>query len=323
MYDLSLDGGGTKLNALLFDEHFQVVGRGRGRGVNTTQNTPEQAEAHMRECLDQALPEGITEVGTVYVVLVGDAQVLQRVVRERIPKVGRFVFFGEDVSGLLAGSGHRTGILALAGTGADVFHVHGDRPYGLVGALGPIIGDQGGGTWIGLQAVRAVGRAFYGWGEKTMLTQLIDEHFNAKGDIWNVVHGIHENGSPFTKVAPLSPLVSQAAAAGDHVALEILKRAGYLMGLQTNTLLRKDPLLPGEDIVTLCGGAWKGHPVMVESFAEELHREHPELRVQRPWFEHVVAGLMDKALSSGMTRKEAYDLLSVSCDKECLNPFEG
>ena len=48
MFDLSLDGGGTKLNALLFDERFQVVARGRGRGVNTTQNSPEQAEEHVR-----------------------------------------------------------------------------------------------------------------------------------------------------------------------------------------------------------------------------------------------------------------------------------
>ena len=59
MFDLSLDGGGTKLNALLFDERFQVVARGRGRGVNTTQNSPEQAEEHVRECLEQALPEGL------------------------------------------------------------------------------------------------------------------------------------------------------------------------------------------------------------------------------------------------------------------------
>ena len=322
MFDLSLDGGGTKMNALLFDERFQVVARGRGRGVNTTQNSPEQAEEHVRECLEQALPEGLTELGTVYVVFVGDARMLERVLRERVPKIGRIVFFGEDVSGLLAGSGRRTGVLALAGTGADGFHIHPDHTT-VIGALGPVLGDQGGGAWIGLQAVRAVGRDFYGWGEKTLLTRLVMEHFSADGDIWKVVDGVHSNGRPFTKVAPLAPLVGQAAASGDHVALEILTRAGYLMGVQLNALLRRDPLLPDEDTVTLCGGAWKSHPVMLESFERELHREHPELRVQKPWFEHVVAGPMDKALKAGMTREAAYELLSRSCDRECLNPFEG
>lgn len=322
MFDLSLDGGGTKLNALLFDERFQVVARGRGRGVNTTQNSPEQAEEHVRECLEQVLPENLTELGTVYVVFVGDAKMLERVLRERVPKIGRIVYFGEDVSGLLAGSGHRTGVLALAGTGADGFHIHPDHTT-VIGALGPVLGDQGGGAWIGLQAVRAVGRDFYGWGEKTLLTQLVMEHFSADGDIWKVVDGVHSNGRPFTKVAPLAPLVGKAAAAGDHVALEILTRAGYLMGVQLNALLRRDPLLPDEDTVTLCGGAWKSHPVMLESFKRELHREHPDLRVQKPWFEHVVAGPMDKALAAGMTREKAYNLLSKSCDRECLNPFEG
>ena len=321
MFDLSLDGGGTKLNALLFDERFQVIARGRGRGVNTTQNSPEQAEEHVCECLDQVLPEGLNELGTVYVVFVGDSRMLERVLRRRVPKIGRFVFFGEDRSGLLAGSGHRTGVLALAGTGADCFHIHADHTT-VVGALGPVLGDQGGGAWIGLQAVRAVGRAFYGWGEETMLTQLIMAHFGTEGDIWKVVSGVHENGRPFTKVAPLAPLVGRAAASGDSVALAILTRAGYLMGVQLNALLRRDPLLPGEDTVTLCGGAWKSHPVMLESFRRELRREHPELRVQKPWFEHVVAALMDKALASGMTREEAYRLLAKSCDKECLNPFE-
>lgn len=318
MLYLSLDGGGTKLNALLFDENYNVIARGRGRGVNTTQNSPDQAEAHMCECLDQVLSADVEELDTVYVVLVGDAKMLERVLRSRVKHIGRFVFMGEDVSGLLAGSAHKTGVLALAGTGADGFHVHEGRTQ-VIGALGPVLGDQGGGAWIGLQAVRAVGRDFYGWGEKTCLTQMISDHFNANGDIWKIVDGVHSNGRPFTKVAPLAPLVGRAAAEGDHVALEILTRAGYLMGVQINTLLKQDPLEEGEDMVTLCGGAWKSHPIMLESFKKELHREHPELKIQRPMFEHVVAGPMARALDAGMTREEAYALLREKCADEWLN----
>lgn len=318
MLDLSLDGGGTKLNALLFDENYNIVGRGRGRGVNTTQNSPEQAERHMRECLDQALPEGLEALGTVYVVLVGDAAMLERVVRERVPHIGRFVFMGEDVSGLLAGSARKTGVLALAGTGADGFHVHEGRTK-VIGALGPVLGDQGGGAWIGLQAVRAMGRDVYGWGEKTCLTELIMHYFNADGDIWRVVSAVHEGGNPFARVAPLAPLVGQAAQRGDAVAREILTRAGYLMGVQINTLLKQDPLEVGEDTVTLCGGAWKSHPVMLEAFKAELHREHPDLKIQPPMFEHVVAGLLARALDEGYTREEAYRLLKKNCAAEWLH----
>lgn len=318
MLNLSLDGGGTKLNALLFDENYNVIARGRGRGVNTTQNSPEQAQAHMCECLEQVLPAGLEELDTVYVVLVGDAQMLECVLRSRIKRIGRIVSMGEDVSGLLAGSAHKTGVLALAGTGADGFHVHADHTT-VMGALGPVLGDQGGGAWIGLQAVRAVGRDFYGWGEKTCLTQMISDHFGADGDIWRVVSAVHEDGRPFAKVAPLAPLVGRAAALGDNVACGILKRAGYLMGVQINALLRQDPLEEGEDMVTLCGGAWKSHPIMLDSFKEELHREHPELKIQRPMFEHVVAGPMVRALDAGMTREAAYALLREKCACEWLN----
>ena len=39
-----------------------------------------------------------------------------------------------------------------------------------------------------------------------------------------------------------------------------------------------------------CGGAWKAHPLMFESFRGELASSCPELNVRLHRFEHVMAG---------------------------------
>jgi hypothetical protein len=57
---------------------------------------------------------------------------------------------------------------------------------------------------------------------------------------------------------------------------------------------------------------------MKKSFEDALHAVYPELVIQRPWFEHVVAGMMEKALSSGYSRDEAHAMLKEKCTEESL-----
>lgn len=319
MLDIALDGGGTKLNAILFDEHFRVVRRARTSGVNYTQNGREAAAASVSQCLEELLPDEPgekTEIGDVYAVFVGDTSVLRECLRKRV-RFRNMYILEEAYAGLLAGAGYRTGLLALSGTGSDMFNVHVGK-NGVVGGLGPILGDQGSGAWMGLQAIRAVGRAVNGWGEKTSLTDAIMEKYNAHGRIFDVVWAFHCSATPYAMAASLVPLITEAAYAGDAVALEIFRSAGDVLARQMIALLRMDSVWD-HDVVTLCGGAWKSHPMMKRTFEDTLHTVYPQLAVNRPWFEHVVAGMMEKALSVGYNREEAREILRKNCQEECLD----
>lgn len=316
MLDLTLDGGGTKLNAILFDEDYRVVQRARTSGVNHTQNGREAAEKSVNDCLDAVLPENVTEIGDVYAIFVGDARILRETLAKRV-RFRSLRFLDEARAGLLAGAGYRTGLLALSGTGSDVFNIH-VKGSNFIGGLGPILGDQGSGAWIGLQAIRAVGRDVNGWGEKTALTDAVMEKYHADGKIFNVVWQFHGSSTPYAMTASIVPLVTEAAYAGDAVALEIFRSAGEVLAKQMIALLRRDPVWD-HDVVTLCGGAWKSHPMMKRSFAETLCAAYPMLTVNRPWFEHVVAGMMDKALRTGYSREEAREILRKNCTEECLD----
>ncbi len=303
---LTLDGGGTKLVAARFDEDFNVISRGRSGGVNTTQNRPEDVVQHIEKCLDQAL-NGFTALKEVFAVFVGNHELLESALRRRA-SVEKITYFSESCAGLLAGAGRRTGLLALSGTGSDVFWI-GEEDSLSVGGWGPVLGDQGSGTWIGLQAVRAVVREINGWGEKTLLTPIVRRHFGAEEAAWNMVLQVHGGGAPFPIVARVAPLVGEAARAGDRIALSIVEAAGEVMATQMKALVRKIDA-PREREITLCGGAWKVHPAMLEAFRASMRRESPDYVVYRPWFEHMAAGPMHLALSRGMGRFEARRLIA-------------
>jgi len=309
---LTLDGGGTKLVAALFDEHFQVIARGRSGGVNTTQNRMEDIVAHVDECLNQVLTNPVP-LEHIYAIFVGPIQVLKDAFQKRGYET-ELTVFTEGQAGLLAGAGQTEGMLAISGTGSDVFYFKNNERT-MVGGYGPVLGDQGSGTWISLQAVQAAVKEINGWGEHTLLTEKIRKYFHAEEDAWEIVRVVHHTMAPFPVISKLTPIVAEAANEGDAVALSIFKEAGIQMGLQIQSLVKKlkDPF---DHRVILCGGAWKAHPVMVESFQQSLG---DSFQVCRPWFEHLVAGPMFLALSKGMTPVEAREMLNHSFESEILS----
>ena len=50
-YYIAFDGGGTKLQGVLFDETYTVLSSGLSGGVNGTVHTAAEADRHIEECL--------------------------------------------------------------------------------------------------------------------------------------------------------------------------------------------------------------------------------------------------------------------------------
>ena len=50
-YYMAFDGGGTKLQGILFDEDCRLLSSARTEGVNTTVRSREQAEENVRACI--------------------------------------------------------------------------------------------------------------------------------------------------------------------------------------------------------------------------------------------------------------------------------
>ena len=320
-YYLAFDGGGSKFNGMLFDDNMTLISSCRSGGISTTQGTPDDCRANIERGLDELFSGfRLERVEKMFYTGVGAFPKVVSSVSARV-KIKETVRMSEALGGLLAGALKREGILALSGTGSDVFYVSADGKQDMVGGWGPILGDDGSGVWIGQQAVRAVVRSINGWGEETALLPMIREEWKLEKD-WDMVDILHcSSAAPLRKVGSLTPIVGRAAAKGDKVALSILREAGRLMAAQTEALILRNGLGPNDLDVTLCGGAWKSHQTMLDAYLSALKPRYPTLTTARPIFEHVICGPALLLLDAGMPRLEAIGLLKTSFPKYiCKDP---
>ena len=303
---LSVDGGGTKLRMLLFDDDFQILGEGLSGGVNLNSTTEPDARANIRQCLEQVFSRISPEViDKLYYIFVGQAGFLLEALKDFCP-ARSLIPMSEPLGGLLAGALWRNGLVALSGTGSDVFYVPGEpkRPLEntvelrmVVGAWGPIIGDQGSGAWIGQQAIRRIVAGIEGWAEPTMMADLIRREWKLQQD-WDMVRIVYGSSAPFRKVGSLTRIVEEAADAGDSAARDIVTEAGHLMAMQTLCLVNRFRIPAADYRLVCCGGAWKTHPLFFETFRKELAQTCPGLAIRLHRFEHVMAGPASKMLDN-------------------------
>ncbi|MBQ2956746.1 MAG: hypothetical protein IJE08_09825 [Clostridia bacterium] len=305
---ISVDGGGSKLNAMMFDENMNLLGRGLSGGVNLTQTSLEDCRANVCDALDQLMKDGVPEcVDILYITFVGPSKVFIEELEKRT-KVGKVIGNGEAQAAILAGNLTMTGVVALSGTGADIFWL-GENERKVVGAWGPILGDQGSGTWIGQTAIREVVKMINGWADDTVMLDLIMKEWNLEKP-WDMVHKVHGAPAPFRQVASLTRVVGKAVEMGDKVAINIIKEAAHLLAVQTDSLFRQVGLTEEQQHITLCGGAWKTHPMMFEFYKEEMKAMYPKSTARRPMFEHVCAGPARYLLEElNMERSEALRLM--------------
>lgn len=297
---VSVDGGGTKLNAIWFDENLNLLGRARTLGVNGTITPKEEYRAHIRSCYD-ALFDGHAPkvIDELFVICGGDYA-------DCLPEgtsLCKTQAMGEIHGGLLAGRGLRDGILVIAGTGSNIHLCENGRSTDFVGGVGAILGDEGSGVWMARQAVQAAVRCAFGWGEKTAFTELLMERLGLT-QIFQLVNYLYASPSPFQRLGLLLPLAGEAARAGDPVMLDVFARGGEMLARQTLALLARHPEFDGH--IVICGGAWKAHPATFERFSALVREAHPSLSICRPWFEHVLAGPMDVLLRQGVSPEDAH-----------------
>lgn len=113
------------------------------------------------------------------------------------------------------------GIILIAGTGSICLGKRKEARF-RVGGLGRILGDEGSGYQIGLQALKAALAEEYGWGICTSLTPALKELFEVS-ELRSLISPITRGEIPPSKIAASAPLVFEHGwEKGDEVAKDIL-----------------------------------------------------------------------------------------------------
>ncbi|MEU9450267.1 BadF/BadG/BcrA/BcrD ATPase family protein [Streptomyces sp. NPDC048277] len=278
---VGIDTGGTRTRAVLADGHDgRTLGEGTaGPGNPLAVPGPELAD-HLAEAVASAVPAaGRGRVVAVVGGFAGAARAPEEepgrmraraALTEALTRLGiaaGAVEVYSDIEAAFAGApGHPADGLALvAGTGAVAARIEGRVLRATSGGDGWLLGDDGGGFWIGREAARAALRAADGRGEPTALAEAVGRALGIPETVLPPVGGGRWTPDrraayrarllpavmdrPPVRLADLAPLVVRAAQEKDATAGTILEEAGAHLAATVAALGPR----PGEALVVTGG----------------------------------------------------------------------
>lgn len=281
---LAIDAGGTKTDFLLADASRELA-RVRTGSIKLLNTLPEIAENHLVEALRELeqlsgiAPTRITRtcIGTsgYSVPLVADWIREQFQWRTR----GELLLCGDEEIALEAAFPGGRGVLALAGTGANVVGRTSDGRMARAGGWGPVLADEGSGHWIGLQAIRAGFRA-KDEGRQTELLKAVQREWKLE-TIRELIQAGNTNPPP--PFAELTRVVMDCAARGDVIAREVLEQGGKEMARLVAIVIDKLSLLESESAtvpeIAVAGSILQSVAPVRDAMVAELRRRWSQVTV--------------------------------------------
>lgn len=128
------------------------------------------------------------------------------------------------------------GISIIVGTGVACLAAPRDGSPVIVGGHGFLMGDEGGGFWVGSAGLRAVLKARDGRGPSTALEEPAARHFDGLDDVGD---RLHSSPRPVDTIARFAPEVLAAAEAGDAVASTITDAAADELAVLARAAARR------------------------------------------------------------------------------------
>lgn len=227
---LAVDAGGSKCDALLVHEDGSILGSGHvdvadpesGRSFSGSGRSGRTRMLAIRKALGEHDIDELSVIGV-------SVNIPEHSVNPRRIKCLRLLTCGETTPAFML-AGEATGMVVLAGTGAVVMGYLGPDRYVFLDGLGPILGDFGGGYYIGMQALRAAAKVAWHPRHQTSLGLAIPNALDLTADnrhsiVGRLVRYVNFEQHDRGEIARLAHIVDQEARAGDVIARGILAQA--------------------------------------------------------------------------------------------------
>jgi N-acetylglucosamine kinase-like BadF-type ATPase len=261
---LAVDGGNSKADVALVGPSGELLGAVRGPTVSHQavglEAGMDRLEALVRDAASSAGVDGppYAEIG-VYTVAgadyPSDVRLLTRALRDR-RLAARDEVLNDSFGALRAGTDRDWGVVLICGQGINAAAVSPDGRQAGFPAVGAIAGDWGAGSSIGMEALAAAIRGVDGRGPRTSLERLVPQHFGLKRPA-AVTRAMYTGKLRERRVAELSPIVFEAARAGDAVARSIADRLAAELVAMARALIRRLHMSRLDPDVVLGGGVFR------------------------------------------------------------------
>ncbi len=270
-YVLAVDPGGSKCEALLVRRDGTALRFRRVARPGISGRSPAIVRATIRPLLRGRRPREVLYAS------VGKYYPWRGPVRPLV-----------EADAALALAGVKTGVVAIAGTGARITAYLNDGRRVTLDGLGPVLGDRGGGHQIGRQALRAAVRALQHPRHATRLAQMIPRALGLRPP--TIPRLIQFSLLPHDRsvLAALAAVVDEAARAGDAVAVRLLKQAAGDLADTVRDLVEMTGLARQSYRLIGVGSVVAKSDIYWREFCRRTRRFAPRLEPCRPTLPPVV-----------------------------------
>ena len=283
MHVLGIDAGGTKTVCLLADGEGRVLAEARGGGANLQSAGELEVEKVLYGVMDAALARHDVRPAAICLGIAGvdrpaDAAAIHAIMA-RIGFKSRTLVVNDALVALVAGAGDEPGVVVVAGTGSIAYGRNAAGQAARAGGWGYLLGDEGGGFWIGRSALAAVVRQFDGRAPVTQLTDMVLRHMGLSSPT-ELIHAIYYRDVHRQAIAGLAAVVQQAVDTGDAVAGEVLARAGAELASAVTSVVARLGMRGEAFPAILAGGMFRGLPSLTLDVRARLSEVAPRSAVR-------------------------------------------
>ncbi|HYE57998.1 MAG TPA: BadF/BadG/BcrA/BcrD ATPase family protein [Rhodothermales bacterium] len=279
MHVFGIDAGGTKTELLARDPASGVERRYFGPAANVQRVGVDGAADALAGVICEAMGSDpgplIAFAGVAGAGRAEDQEALTAALRTRLSE-NAIVGITHDADIALEGAfSGESGIVIIVGTGSVVIGRTSDGRIERAGGWGFLLGDEGSGNAIGIEALRALTVAFDG-GPWTPLALRLQRHLDLP-DGATLIRRVYREAWPVQRAAPV---VCTAAAEGDAEAATLLERQVALLAEQVVRLYVRcaSALVPR---VAFLGGLAR-EPAFTACLEHALKATLPHLQIVLP-----------------------------------------
>src|SRR5215207_5298361 len=226
---LAVDGGQSSTLALLAHVDGTIIAYGRGGPSNhyNEPGGPDRLDSALRDSTGEALKSAMLSADSVRHVCLGmtGSHPEARVVGQMLFPSANVQLYHDAMTALVGASVSQPGVIVIAGTGAVAYGRLDNGGEARSSGWGYLMGDEGSGYWIGMEAMRAACKASDGRGEPTELVGRIPEHLQVH-DLRALHRKVYAQDVSRSAIASVATITTGAARNGDSVAIRLLMQAG-------------------------------------------------------------------------------------------------
>ncbi|WP_148358817.1 N-acetylglucosamine kinase [Peribacillus simplex] len=274
-YIIGVDGGGTKTEAVAFDLDGNKISEGKAGFGNLLINE-KQAIANIIQAIEQSMTP--IDNGSCHYICLGLAgyggvenpQGIESALSMAFN--APFTIVNDGIiahAALLKGN---DGILTISGTGSVSIGIHNGIEKS-AGGWGHILGDEGSGYWIAMQAFIKMTKEE---DEEYVYSQLTETILKKLGyhSVMKLKKFIYS--ATKSEIAAFVPLIVHLAEKGDGFSQNILNQAGYHLSKQTLEVIKKLKL--SENVtIAIKGSILTNIPLVQTSFINHIKLENPNV----------------------------------------------